>query len=67
MNDASGTLNEFIKSIGMLTEVWVIIYNGFKRQGMHDSDALKHTEAFMSAAMNTIFKSPNKENSNDQS
>ena len=67
MNDALGTLNEFIKGIGMLSEIWMIAYNGFKRQGMSDSDALKHTEAFMSVAMSTILKSPNKEDSNDQS
>lgn len=42
-------LKELINSIGMMTELWMITYEGFKRQGMAEKDALLHTREFMVA------------------
>ena len=48
-------LKELINGIGMMTEVWMISYNGFKNQGMNDKDALIHTKEFMGSFMSMIL------------
>ena len=42
-------LKELIDSIGMMTELWMITYEGFKRQGLTETAALLHTREFMIA------------------
>jgi hypothetical protein len=46
-------LMQFIKDIGTLCEMWMIIYNSFLKQGLSEGDALKHTQAFLTATMNS--------------
>ena len=46
-------LKQFIKDIGTLCEVWAIIYKSFINQGMTEKEALTHTQAFMTATMNS--------------
>ena len=41
-------VKQIIQGIGVMTELWMITYNGFKSQGLNDADALSHTKAFMS-------------------
>lgn len=44
-------VNQVIQGIGVMTELWMITYNGFKSQGLTDDDAIGHTKAFMSIMM----------------
>lgn len=44
MNDK---LIKLINGIGAMSELWVIIYSGFKKQGMTDENAMLHTKNFM--------------------
>lgn len=44
-------VNQIIQGIGVMTELWMITYNGFKSQGLTDDDAIGHTKAFMSIMM----------------
>lgn len=46
-------LKQFIKDIGALCEMWTIIYKSFVNQGMTEKDALMHTQAFLTATMNS--------------
>ena len=39
-------LKDFILGLGALTEMWMITYNSFRKQGLTHSDALEHTERF---------------------
>ena len=43
----SELINELINGLGMMTELYTIIYQNFKNQKMSDDDAIKHTKAFM--------------------
>lgn len=46
-------VQEFIRGIGTMCEMWTIIYQSFLSQGMTDADALKHTQAFLTATLNS--------------
>lgn len=60
-------LKNFIRDIGVLTEMWTVIYQGFIDQGYSKADALVHTREFnaaiLIATMNNTNK--NKEETND--
>ena len=43
----SEQINELINGLGMMTELYTIIYQNFKNQKMSDDDAIKHTKVFM--------------------
>lgn len=43
----SEQINALINGLGMMTELYMIIYQNFKNQKMSDDDAIKHTKAFM--------------------
>lgn len=49
-------LMELINGIGMMAELWSITFNSFKKQGLSDKDALKHTKEFMSVMMDSILE-----------
>lgn len=51
-------VNHLIQNIGLCTELWIITYSGFKRQGLDDNTAILHTKAFM-ATMLESFMVPN--------
>ena len=40
-------LRDMINGIGIMAELWMIAYNSFKKQGLSDTDALKHTREYM--------------------
>lgn len=40
-------LMALINGIGVMSELWVITYNSFMKQGMSTDDALLHTKNFM--------------------
>lgn len=51
-------VKQLIQNVGMMTELWVITFNGFVNQGLPEAVALNHTKAFMSA-MFEAFVTPN--------
>lgn len=48
-------VNELIKGIGLMTELWMITYNGFKTQGLSDENATMQTKALMSIMVGSIL------------
>lgn len=58
-------LTNFINGIGMLTEIWSITFNNFKKRGMNDEEAIKHTGAFMTSFTATMLNYGKEETSND--
>lgn len=53
-------VNQLIQGIGVLTELWMITYQGFKQQGLNDNEAMAHTKAFMSVTLGSFFDSNGK-------
>lgn len=50
-------INEFIQAIGLMTELWTMTYLGFKKQGMDDEDAIRHTKALISSMYDSMINS----------
>lgn len=50
-------VNQFIQNIGLMTEIYMITYSGFKKQGLNDRDALMHTKTLLSAMLETFMES----------
>lgn len=50
-------LEEFIKGMGALTEMWTVTYRGFLNQGYSAPDALTHTREFTMAMMAAMIMS----------
>lgn len=48
-------LKSLISGLGMLTELWTITFNGFKQQGLNDSEATMHTKSLMSIMMDSVI------------
>lgn len=48
-------MKEFLTGVGLMTELWMITYNGFKKQGLPDQDALAHTKAFMAMTIESMM------------
>ena len=49
----NSNLGDFIKGIGLMVEFWVVTYNSFIKTGLSESDAMKHTKAFMELVINS--------------
>ena len=47
-------VKQLIQGIGLMTELWMITYQGFKAQGLNDADAATHTKAFMSVIIDSV-------------
>ena len=65
MDNSENMLNELIKGIGMMTELWMITYQSFKNHKFSDEEAMNHTKAYMSIMLYEIMFS-GRENGNDQ-
>ena len=65
MDNSSNMLNELIKTIGIMSELWMITYNSFRNMKLSDEEAMKHTKACMSAIMHEVMSS-GKEKPDDQ-
>ena len=65
MDNSSNMLNELIKTIGMMSELWMITYNSFKNMKLSDEEAMEHTKACMSVIMHEVMSS-GKERPDDQ-
>lgn len=46
-------LKEFIRGVGVLVEMWVIVYDRFRQQKYDEKEALIHTKAFMETVIRT--------------
>jgi hypothetical protein len=44
-------LQEFLQGMGIMTELWMVTYNNFRKQGLSHSESLDHTAAFTKAIM----------------
>lgn len=65
MNNGKNMLDELIKGIGMMTELWMITYGSFKNQKLSDDEAMNHTKAYMSIMLHEMMFSE-RENKDDQ-
>ena len=55
-NDA---VQELINGIGLMTELWIIVYDSFTSHGMNDREAFVHTREFMSVITGFILNTGN--------
>jgi hypothetical protein len=56
-----GQINQIIQGIGLMTEMYTITYQSFKKQGLGDEEAIKHTKAFISVMMDSIVDTSGKD------
>ena len=54
-------VNELIKGIGLITELWMITYKNFLAQGLSTEEATMQTKAFMAIMMESIIGTNNTE------
>ena len=47
-------LKEFLMGIGAMTELWMVTYNNFRKQGLGHTEALEHTTAFTKTLMGYV-------------
>lgn len=55
-------LEEFIKGMGALTEMWTVTYQGFLNQGYSVTDALTHTREFTTAMIGAMMMAAGQDN-----
>lgn len=48
-------VNELIRGIGTMSELWIITYQSFKNQDLNNEDALMHTKALMSIMVESFY------------
>lgn len=65
MDNSSNMLNELIRTIGVMSELWMIAYNSFRNMKLSDEEAMKHTKEFMPVIMHEAMSS-GKEKPDDQ-
>ena len=54
---------EFINSIGVITEIWMVIYQAFLSRGMNQEEAMIHTKGlYETIFMNSLGKDNKKLN-----
>ena len=49
-------LKDLFNAMGAAAEIWLIVYNSFRENGMTEQSAIKHTQAFMTAFMISMCK-----------
>ena len=57
MDNSSNMLNDLIKTIGIMSEPWMIAYNSFKNMKLSDEEAINHTKAYMSVIIHEAMSS----------
>lgn len=50
-------VNQLIQGIGVMTELWLITYQSFAKQGLSNEDAIMHTKALMSIMVESFYGS----------
>ena len=54
-------VNELIKGIGLITELWMITYKNFVAQGLSAKEATMQTKEFMAIMMESMIGTNNTE------
>ena len=54
-------INQIIQGVGLMTEMYTITYQSFKKQGLSDEEAIKHAKAFISVMMDSIVDTSGKD------
>lgn len=49
-------VQQFLLAIGATTELWMVTYNNFIKQGLAHKDALEHTSEFMKVFIKTMLE-----------
>lgn len=49
-------VNQLIQGIGLVSEMWLITYQSFKKKGLSDEAAVMHTKALMSIMVESFYK-----------
>lgn len=57
---------EFIKSIGVMTETWMVIYQAFLSRGMSQDEAMMHTKGLYETIFKTTFCKTNEKNNGEE-
>ena len=52
-------LKDLFNAMGAAAEIWLIVYNSFRENGMTEQSAIKHTQAFMTSFMTRLLKNGN--------
>lgn len=50
---------EFINSIGVMTETWMVIYQAFLSRGISQDEAMMHTKGLYETIFKTTFGKTN--------
>lgn len=59
-NDA---VQELVNGIGLMTELWIMVYNSFISHGMDGREAFAHTREFMSVITGIMLNTGKKDDS----
>ena len=57
---------EFIKQIGVMTEIWIVVYQAFLSRGMNQEEAMMHTKHFYETIIKTSFGITNEKNNEEE-
>lgn len=53
----SEQVNNIIQGIGVMTELWTITYQSFRKQGLNEIEAVRHTKELMSIMVDSFYGS----------
>ena len=56
---------EFINSIGIITEIWMVIYQAFLSRGMNQEEAMIHTKGLYETIFKFSFDKTNEKNNEE--
>lgn len=57
---------EFINSIGVMTETWMVIYQAFLSRGISQDEAMMHTKGLYETIFKTTFDKTNEKNNGEE-
>ena len=57
---------KFINSIGVMTEIWMVIYQAFLSRGMSQEEAIIHTKGLYETIFKFSFDITNEKNNGEE-
>ena len=57
---------KFINSIGVMTEIWMVIYQAFLSRGMSQEEAIIHTKGLYETIFKFSFDKTNEKNNGEE-
>lgn len=57
---------EFITSMGVMTEIWMVIYQAFLSRGMSQEEAIIHTKGLYEIIFKFSFDKTNEKNTGEE-